>query len=40
MKKLILTAAILGALSTAASAAEYVIDTKGAHAFINFKTLS
>ena len=38
MKKLILTAAFLGALSTTASAAEYVIDTKGAHAFINFKT--
>lgn len=40
MKKLILTSAISAAMmlsATAANAADYVIDTKGAHAFINFK---
>lgn len=40
MKKRLLSAAISGAMllsSTAASAAEYVIDTQGAHAFVTFK---
>lgn len=40
MKKRLLSAAISGAImlfTTAASAAEYVIDTQGAHAFVTFK---
>lgn len=40
MKKRLLSAAISGAMmvsATAASAAEYVIDTQGAHAFVTFK---
>ncbi|ASM50244.1 hypothetical protein PESP_a2244 [Pseudoalteromonas espejiana DSM 9414] len=40
MKKRLLSAAISGAMmlsTTAASAAEYVIDTQGAHAFVTFK---
>lgn len=40
MKKLLLTSALSAAMlmtATDASAADYVIDTKGAHAFVNFK---
>ncbi|AQQ01457.1 hypothetical protein B0W48_17770 [Pseudoalteromonas aliena] len=40
MKKLLLSAAVSAAMMlsvTTASAADYVIDTKGAHAFVNFK---
>ena len=40
MKKLLLTSALSAAMfmtATHASAADYVIDTKGAHAFVNFK---
>ena len=39
MKKLLVTAAVAATLfgATAAQAADYVIDTKGAHAFVNFK---
>ena len=40
MKKLLLTPALSAAMfmtATHASAADYVIDTKGAHAFVNFK---
>ena len=40
MKKLLLTSAVSAAMmlsATAAHAADYVIDTKGAHAFVNFK---
>ncbi|MFM9701396.1 YceI family protein, partial [Streptomyces europaeiscabiei] len=39
MKKLFVTAAVAATLfgATAAQAADYVIDTKGAHAFVNFK---
>lgn len=39
MKKLLVSAAIAATLfgASTAQAAEYVIDTKGAHAFINFK---
>ena len=38
MKKLLITSALLAGLSaTSAQAADYVIDTKGAHASINFK---
>ncbi|XQF91991.1 YceI family protein [Pseudoalteromonas espejiana] len=40
MKKRLLSAALSGAMmvsATAASAAEYVIDTQGAHAFVTFK---
>lgn len=40
MKKRLLSAAISGVMmlsTTAASAAEYVIDTQGAHAFVTFK---
>jgi polyisoprenoid-binding protein YceI len=38
MKKLLLVSALTGAmLAPIANAADYVIDTKGAHAFINFK---
>jgi len=40
MKKLLLTSALSAAMfmtANDASAADYVIDTKGAHAFVNFK---
>jgi len=40
MKKLLLNTAVSAALvlsASAVNAAEYVIDTKGAHAFVNFK---
>ncbi|QBJ63016.1 YceI family protein [Pseudoalteromonas sp. DL-6] len=40
MKKLLLTSALSAAMfmtATHANAADYVIDTKGAHAFVNFK---
>lgn len=39
MKKLLVTTAIVATLfgATTAQAADYVIDTKGAHAFVNFK---
>ncbi|TMP61613.1 hypothetical protein CWB77_08830 [Pseudoalteromonas sp. S1610] len=40
MKKLLLTSALSAAMfmtATHATAADYVIDTKGAHAFVNFK---
>ncbi|WP_394190465.1 YceI family protein [Pseudoalteromonas atlantica] len=39
MKKLLVSAAVAATLfgATAAQAADYVIDTKGAHAFVNFK---
>ena len=40
MNKLLLNTAVSAALvlsASAASAAEYIIDTKGAHAFVNFK---
>jgi len=39
MKKLFVTAAVAATLfgATAAQAADYVMDTKGAHAFVNFK---
>ncbi|WP_372858646.1 YceI family protein [Pseudoalteromonas sp.] len=40
MKKLLLTSALSAAMfmtATHASAADYIIDTKGAHAFVNFK---
>ena len=40
MKKLFLTSALSAAMfmtATTANAADYVIDTKGAHAFVNFK---
>ncbi|HEA18982.1 MAG TPA: YceI family protein [Pseudoalteromonas prydzensis] len=39
MKKLLLSAAVAATLfgTTAAQAADYVIDTQGAHAFVNFK---
>ncbi len=39
MKKLFISAAVAATLfgATAAQAADYVIDTKGAHAFVNFK---
>ncbi|TMO08976.1 YceI family protein [Pseudoalteromonas sp. S558] len=40
MKKLLLSTAVSAAMMlsvTTASAADYVIDTKGAHAFVNFK---
>ena len=38
MKKTLLAALFISAMSPLAQAADYVIDTKGAHAFINFKT--
>ncbi|WP_448212432.1 YceI family protein [Colwellia sp. MEBiC06753] len=38
MKKTLIAALLLGALSPLANAADYIIDTKGAHASINFKT--
>ena len=40
MKKLFLTSALSAAMfmtATTANAEDYVIDTKGAHAFVNFK---
>ena len=40
MKKLLINTAVSAALvlsASAANAAEYIIDTKGAHAFVNFK---
>ena len=40
MKKLLLSTAVSAAMilsATAANAADYVVDTKGAHAFVNFK---
>jgi polyisoprenoid-binding protein YceI len=40
MKKILLSTAVSAAMmlsATAANAADYVIDTKGAHAFVNFK---
>lgn len=39
MKKLLVSAAVAATLfgASAAQAADYVIDTKGAHAFVNFK---
>ena len=40
MKKLLLSTAISGAMllsASAVNAADYVIDTQGAHAFVNFK---
>ena len=39
MKKLLVTTAVVATLfgATTAQAADYVIDTKGAHAFVNFK---
>ncbi len=40
MKKLLISTAVSAALvlsASAANAAEYIIDTKGAHAFVNFK---
>jgi polyisoprenoid-binding protein YceI len=37
MKKLMLSTALLGLLTSHVFAADYVIDTKGAHASINFK---
>ena len=40
MNKLLLNTAVSAALvlsASAVNAAEYVIDTKGAHAFVNFK---
>ncbi len=37
MRKLLLTASVLGFIATCASAADYVIDNKGAHASVNFK---
>jgi polyisoprenoid-binding protein YceI len=37
MKKILLSASILVLASSVANAADYVIDTKGAHAAINFK---
>lgn len=37
MKKTLLAASLLGLLSFSSLAADYVIDTKGAHASINFK---
>ena len=38
MKKTIAAVLLAGLLSPLAQAADYVIDTKGAHAFVNFKT--
>lgn len=37
MKKLILAAAFAATFATTAQAADYVVDTQGAHAFIQFK---
>lgn len=37
MKKTIIAGALLGLMSMGANAADYVIDSKGAHASINFK---
>jgi polyisoprenoid-binding protein YceI len=37
MKKLLLAAAFAASFTSAAQAADYVIDTQGAHAFIQFK---
>ena len=37
MKSLIAGALLAGTFATSAQAADYIIDTKGAHAFINFK---
>ena len=37
MKKILLSASLLALASSMANAADYVIDTKGAHASINFK---
>ena len=40
MKKLLLSTAVSGAMllsASAVNAADYVIDTQGAHAFVNFK---
>ena len=37
MKKLLLAAAFAASFTSVAQAADYVIDTQGAHAFIQFK---
>ena len=37
MKKLFIAAALAAVISTPTQAAEYAIDTQGAHAFVHFK---